>query len=61
MPKQSEIGNKNSSYPVYCPAGNIEMLPTESFLIPLEKRGLSKHIVDNEVSELAGLTFMRFC
>lgn len=33
------------------------MLPTESFFIPLEKRGLSQHTVENEVLALAGLTF----
>ena len=42
---------------MYCSAGNIKMLPTESFFIPLEKRGLSQHTVENEVLALAGLTF----
>ena len=34
------------------------MLPTESFFKPLEKSGLSQHIVENEVLALAGVDFL---
>ena len=42
---------------MYCSAGNIDMLSTEGFFLPSDRKGLLRHIVDNKVSTLARLTF----
>ena len=47
-----------SSYPVYCRAGNIDMLSTEAFFTLKKERSIyMQHTVDNEVSALARLAF----
>ena len=52
MLEYSEIEVYNPSYPVYCRAGNIDMLSPGGFL-KLHKKGLLLHTVDNEVSPSA--------
>ena len=53
MPK---IDVYKSSYPVYCRAGNIDMLSTV-LTLKKERSIYMQHTIDNEVSALARLAF----